>query len=211
MASGKCWMGLAFHQVSYPDVYSSSWFPAWPCCSCFCKPKRLMWCIGSYFLCVQSYPTLQSLHDVSELGECRPWMAETGMTHSPLSCFWQSHDNNLVVTLLVCVLWTGLLVMAWAGGADLYWFEKPLCLNISALGLYSVSVRELSLKSTREHFWPHLLAMSCTSAGVRSFPLTLSPLWTYSGLFWSQIAVSTCFISVYIAVQAKHLYFRLWS
>lgn len=122
-------------QVSYPDIYISSWFPAWPCCSCFCKPKRLMRCTGSYFLRVQSYPTLQSLHDVSELGECRPWRAETGVTHSPLSCFWQSHDNNLVVTLLVCVLWTGLLMMTWAGGAHLYCFKKHLCLDISALCL----------------------------------------------------------------------------
>lgn len=55
-----------------------------------------------------------------------------GVTHSPLSCFWQSHDNNLVVTLLVCMLWIGLLMMAWAGGAHLYCFKKHLCLDISA-------------------------------------------------------------------------------
>lgn len=63
------------------------------------------------------------------VGWMQTWRAETGVTHSPLSCFWERRDNNLVVTFRVCMLWTGLLVMARAGGADLYWFKKPLCLT----------------------------------------------------------------------------------
>lgn len=148
---------------------------------------------------------LQSPHDVCEWGEYRPWRAETGVTHSTLSCFCQCQDNNLVVTPHVSVnrasLQHGLEELTCT---DLMPHVSALCF---ALVYSNFKWRRAQPEKPKRTFLAPPPGHELQSVQVWG----VLPSHSCRDLFWSKAAVSTCFKSMYIAIHTKHLYFRSWS
>lgn len=77
---------------------------------------RLTWCVVSRFWCAHSYLALLSPHST--------WLQKQEL----LTVLYLAFDSVRVVTFLsptMHMLWTGLLMMAQAEEADLYWFKNP--------------------------------------------------------------------------------------